>query len=188
MSKINRDFFFQQVRKTLFVKGLSQPQVDGHEAIVDAWEATHANDDDRWLAYMLATVYHETARTMQPIEEYGKGKGRPYGKPVPPYGHAYYGRGYVQLTWDYNYKRAGEEVGVDLLKHPEKALDPGIASKILFSGMIEGWFTGKKLATYFSPSKGDWPNARRIINGLDHADLIAEYGHDYYAAISYTSA
>ncbi len=29
---------------------------------------------------MLATVYHETAKTMQPIEEYGRGVGRDYGK------------------------------------------------------------------------------------------------------------
>ena len=43
-----------------------------------AWTPALA-DDLRWLAYMLATTFHETARTMQPIEEYGKGKGKTYG-------------------------------------------------------------------------------------------------------------
>ncbi len=36
---------------------------------------------------------------MQPIEEYGRGKGRKYGAPAGPYGKIYFGRGYVQLTW-----------------------------------------------------------------------------------------
>lgn len=187
MTKINRAFFFQHLHTSLFPKGLNQGQVDGHETILDEWEAGYSDRDDRWLAYMLATVYHEVARTMQPIEEYGKGKGRKYGEKTPPYGHVYYGRGYVQLTWDYNYKDAGKKIGVDLLQYPEKALEPEVATKILFRGMTEGWFTGKKLADYFSPDKEDWVNARRIVNALDHANQIAGYGHAYYAALSYTT-
>src|SRR5581483_8633719 len=38
--------------------------------------------DIRWAAYMLATVKHECADTFRPIEEFGKGRGRPYGEPV----------------------------------------------------------------------------------------------------------
>ena len=34
----------------------------------------------RQAAYMLATAKHETANTFAPIEEYGKGKGLPYGQ------------------------------------------------------------------------------------------------------------
>ena len=52
--------------------------------------------------------------------------------------------------------------------------------------MMEGWFTGKKLSNYFDLQKEDWRNARRIINVLDKADLIASYGKQYYAAISHT--
>ncbi|MEE4406756.1 hypothetical protein [Enterobacter mori] len=65
------------------------------------------------LAYVLATTYHETAFTMQPIEEYGKGAGHPYGEPDPETGLAYYGRGYVQLIWKDNYQKVQDSV-VDL--------------------------------------------------------------------------
>ncbi len=75
---------------------------------------------------MLATAYWETAQTMEPIEEYGKGAGRPYGEPDPATEQTYYGRGYVQLTWLPNYEKASKEIydiefdagGVDLVNNP----------------------------------------------------------------------
>ncbi len=69
MSRINRPFFYDRVRVTLFGGRLQPPQVQGLEAILDHWEKTSAAKDDRWLAYMLATAFHETARTMQPVRE-----------------------------------------------------------------------------------------------------------------------
>jgi len=178
MAKLNRDFFFKYVRLHLFGGSLKQSQVDGLTAILDYWEAGYSGKDDRWLAYMFATAHHETDRTFQAIEEYGKGKGKPYAP--------YYGRGLVQLTWDYNYKKMGDRFGVDLVDHPEKALDLDLAVKVMFYGMINGSFTGRKLSDYFSSAKDDWVNACRIINVLDKAHLIAGYGHQYYAALSYT--
>ena len=186
MSKINREFFFEQLHKSLYPKGLNQSQVDGHEAILDVWENGYDDKDDRWLAYMLATAYHETARTLQPIEEYGHGKGRKYGEPEGPFGQRYYGRGYVQLTWYANYVKADKELGTHIAQHPEDALKPEIAAKVMFRGMMEGWFTTRKLSDYFAAGKADWFNARKIINALDHAAQIADYGQSYYAAISYT--
>jgi hypothetical protein len=188
MSLINRNFFFTQVRRTLFTGSLRQTQVDGINAILDGWEAKYAADDDRWLAYALATTYHETDQQMQPIEEYGKGRGQPYGKPDPATGQTYYGRGFVQLTWNYNYQKMSELLGVDFYHHPDLALDLDNATNILFIGMIEGLFTGKSLRNYFSGTTEDWVNARRIINGLDKAQAIAAYGHSFYAAISYTTS
>src|SRR6202000_1124774 len=73
MAQINRSFFFTHVRRMLFSNVLAQSQVDGRNAILDGWEAKYTADDDRWLAYALATTYHETAQHMQPIDEYGKG-------------------------------------------------------------------------------------------------------------------
>jgi len=192
---INRKFFFDHVRQVLFNGKLSQQQVNGITAILDEWEANHADDDDRWLAYMLATVHHETDRKMAPIEEYGKGKNRPYGRRIKMSGAPYtdtnnlfYGRGFVQLTWYENYQKAGRKLGVDMIKKPELALDLKYATDILFYGMSEGWFTGKKLSDYFQGDKEDWVNARRIINGTDKASLVASYAKLYYSAISYTTA
>ncbi|MGR7464437.1 peptidoglycan-binding protein [Klebsiella aerogenes] len=144
-----------------------------------------------WLAYVLATTYHETAFTMQPIEEYGKGVGRPYGEPDPQTGQVYYGRGYVQLTWHDNYLRGQETVtdfrtlqnNVPLLARPELALEPWVAVQIAINGMSTGWFTGKSLGDYLTDTKTDYVNARRIINGTDKAQTIAAYAEEAEAAL-----
>jgi putative chitinase len=188
MSQINRGFFFTHVRRIMFSNVLQQSQVDGINAILDAWEAKYAEGDDRWLAYALATTYHETDQHMQPIEEYGKGRGMPYGKPDPTTGKVYYGRGFVQLTWERNYKTMSDLLGVDFVDHPELALELDNATKIMFIGMIKGLFTARSLGDYFNNTTNDWVNARRIINGLDKAQAIAMYGHNFYSAISYTTS
>jgi putative chitinase len=185
MTLINRRFFFTQVRR--MSNDLRQSQVDGMNAILDEWEAKYATDDDRWLAYALATTYHETDQQMQPTEEYGKGRGMAYGKPDPTTGQVYYGRGFVQLTRERNYERMSGLLDVDFVHHPELALKLGNATSIMFIGMINGLFTGKYLSDYFNKAKEDWVNARRIINGLDKAQAIAMYGHNFYSAISYTT-
>lgn len=196
---INKTFFFDQARRTLFDGKFSEKQVDGLTAILNEWEKNYAKQDDRWLAYMLATTHHETDRTMQPIEEYGKGRTKPYGQKLKlakdsrgrhiPYTNTneiFYGRGFVQLTWYENYDKAGKKLGQNFLKNAALVMDLKNATKILFIGMIEGWFTTRKLSTYFNATTEDWKNARRIINGTDKADLIKDYALRYYACISYT--
>lgn len=136
----------------------------------------------RQVSYILATIYHETATTFKPIEEYGKGKGKPYGQFFDVNGskytgltNLYYGRGFVQLTWLSNYVRAKNELGVDFVNHPELALDFNNAIAIANYGMVEGWFSGKKLDDYINTLKTDYVGARYIINGTDKAQLIASY-------------
>ncbi|MEQ1901932.1 MAG: glycoside hydrolase family 19 protein [Devosia sp.] len=199
---INRNFFFETVRLRLFDGSLKAGQVAGLTGILDEWEAGHAKKDDRWLAYMLATVHHETDRTFRPIKEYGgenyfikmydvRGErpqnARDHGNDQPGDGPKYCGRGFVQLTWKNNYRAMSKVTGVDLVAHPERAMELPVATKILFYGMMNGSFTGKKLGDYFNPAGEDWVNARRIINGKDKANIIAEYGKRYYSAISYTT-
>ena len=53
--------------------------------------------------------------------------------------------------------------------------------------METGLFTGRKLRDYFDKSSEKWIDARRIINGLDKAPQIADYGRKFYSAISYTT-
>lgn len=205
---INRDFFFDQCQRTLFTGKLGAGQKGGMSVILDAWEAALSKSDDRWLAYALGTTYHETAFTMQPIRERGgaayftkmydpnssvpkraalarKMKARPGDGPI------FYGRGFVQLTWRVNYAVMGQTYKTDLTSAAaaaDKALQPDLAAKIMFKGMIDGIFTGKKFADYFNSKGADWKNARRIINGLDSADAIALYAKKFYAAISYTTS
>jgi predicted chitinase len=124
---------------------------------------------------MLATVKHECAGTWQPIAEDGKGKGRKYGTPDPVTGQVYYGRGYVQLTWKANYQAMSKVTGADLVNHPELALTAPVAYRIMEYGMRNGSFTGVGLKKYIHEDVCDYLNARRIINGIDCAELIANY-------------
>jgi hypothetical protein len=135
------------------------------------------------LAYMLATAKWETAHTMEPVreaywlsEEWREANLRYY---------PWYGRGFVQLTWEENYQRAQEKLGLGtvLTDDPDMALEPSIAGRIMLAGMSEGWFTGKKLSDYITPGSVDFVNARRIINGTDHASDIASIAAEYDAAL-----
>ena len=178
--KFDRTKFFDAYASAF--GALRQSQTDGLNALLAAAEGDGDITDIRWLAYMFATVKHECADTWRPIEEFGKGKGRKYGQPVTvtdPAGkqftNVYYGRGYVQLTWDYNYRSMGSALKNRLLYEPELALDAEVAYEIMSLGMRKGSFTGRKLADYIHDGAADYVNARKIINGLDQAARIAGY-------------
>lgn len=166
----DRRIFFDGCREE-FGK-LLQPQVDGLNFLLHRLEKDFG--DIYWLAYILATVKHETADTFQPVMERGKGKGRAYGQNDPATGQAYYGRGYCQLTWGANYRKFARKLGLDLYRNPGLALEPDTAYRILVMGMRDGLFTGKKLSDYLKGESRDYQNARRIVNGVDRAEHIAQ--------------
>jgi putative chitinase len=174
--------FFDAVRP-LFGGSLSQPQVDGLALIAQAWDK-YGDGDTAKLAYILATAFHETAQTMQPIKEYGKGRGKKYGKPDET-GKAPYGRGHVQLTWRENYVNADKKLklGGKLAADYDLALDPLISVRVLITGMQQGWFTGKKLGDYIHGDVMDFVGARRIVNGTDKATLISEHARTFLKAL-----
>lgn len=202
---INRKVFFDRVRAKPFGGKLSATQVSGMTFILDAWEASHAGKDDRWLAYALGTTFHETAFTMQPIRELGgdarfrrlydiegdkPALARQLGNLTPGDGVRFHGRGYVQLTGRTNYTAMQTAFGGDLTGSRAAAdgvMEPGLAAKIMFRGMEKGTFTGKKFADFFNATKEDWVNARKIINGLDKAEKIAGHARDFNAAISHAA-
>jgi hypothetical protein len=188
---MNKHIFFDNISKSLFNGQLTYHQKNGIDFKLTAFDIY----DDRWRAYMLATVLHETGRTMHPVEEVGKGRGKPYGRKIKHNRTAYtfpdrlyYGRGDVQLTWYENYELMGKLLNYPLLKYPELALEPDISARILIEGMTHGKsnrgdFTGVSLENYFNNHKEDPINARRIINGLDQASLIAKYYRLFLNAI-----
>ena len=102
-------------------------------------------------------------------------------------GKCWLGRGYVQITHKANYLKLKGVTGADLTGNPLKAMEVPVALDIMFKGMKQGSFTGRKLAEFFSGPKEDWRSARKIINGLERADLVASYAKKYYSAISYTT-
>jgi putative chitinase len=189
---IDRDIYFSSVRSSMFKGAMSQQQVDGQNAILSQWDDQDTGSpmtDLRWLAYMLATTFHETAQKMWPIEEYGRGSGKPYGVKDPQTGQTYYGRGFVQLTWRENYHNATVELSLtgdrDLEYNASMALDLVIASQIMFRGMAEGWFTGNKLGDFFSDYDDDAVGARIIINNdvKENGSLVAGYHNKFLTAL-----
>ena len=211
---INRSFFFDHLGETLYRNGLKQSQVDGHEAILDAWEDRYAEKDDRWLAYILATAHHETGGAMRPVTEnlnysaqrllevfptrFSHADARRYARKREMIANRVYGGRLGNGDeasgdgWRYRGRGLVQITGRDnyrtfgLEKDPEAALDPGISIRILIEGMIAGSYTGKKLEDYFHDDEADWVNARKIINRLDRAGDIARHARAYYASISYT--
>ena len=82
------------------------------------------------LAAFMGQMAHESM-DFKSAEEIGGGKASYSGGPK------YKGRGYIQLTHDYNYKKYGDLLGVDLLNNPELAAQPDIAAKIALAYWAE---------------------------------------------------
>jgi len=122
-------------------------------------------------AYVIATAYHETAHTFKPVKE-AFWKSEDWRKENFRY-YPYYGRGFIQITWEDNYNRFGMLLKIDLANNPDLALEPKNAMKIMLEGFKYGRFTGKKLEHYIDGIKTDYINARRCINGTDRAEHIA---------------
>lgn len=179
--------FFANVKAGLLGPDLSKDEVDGCNAILEAMKGlllSHA-------AYALATAYHETNSKMLPVRE-AYWLSEAWRRKNLRY-YPWYGRGYVQLTWQENYKRSDEELhlGGRLLADPDVALELDVAAPVMRLGMVEGWFAGDKqgrhtlsrhLPTRLA-SLDQMISARRIINGIDDNVLIARYGQQFQAAL-----
>lgn len=178
------------VIRPLFGGRLSQSRVDGCEALRKATLGLPLPQ----RAYLIATVFHETARTMRPITEIGERSyfakyepgtriGAGLGNTIPGDGWRYRGRGYVQITGRRNYALAGGKLGLNLIGDPDLALQPLVAARILIEGCREGWFTSRRLADYLTGIPPDYVGARRVINGTDRARDIAGYAVTFEAAL-----
>ena len=95
------------------------------------------------VAAFLANVSHETGGLAEVVEQDTANYAhycdatKPYGCPAGP--AAYYGRGPIQLSWNFNYKAAGDALGVDLLGNPGLV---GTNASISWQTGLWYWMTG----------------------------------------------
>ncbi|MDI6814065.1 MAG: glycoside hydrolase family 19 protein [Rhizobiaceae bacterium] len=216
---MDRAKFFASLRRGgsgVFGSSLSQAQVQGCEAILDAC-ARYGVTDQHHVAECLAEPYHETGGYMLPIKEtvmpshkdknppddlvirrldqaYAAGKlpwvSRPYWRKDTS-GKAWFGRGPIQATHRINYAKIGQVLGVDLLKDPDRILEPAIGAASAVVGLRDGLYTGRKLSDFDfvkelakATQPGGEYGPRRMVNGKDGTDRkVAGYHRAFYAAL-----
>lgn len=199
---MNREAFFNEIRRTIFGGKLSQPQVTNINLLLEAWEKHYPSADLRWVANSLAQIHHETGGKMTPVRETFADSdavaiarlerawktGRLPWVKNPYWKDGWFGRGHIQLTHRRNYLRMGERIGVDLATQPSLMLEPRISAEVAVIGMVEGLFTGKKLGHFFNATTDDPINARRIINGPDSTERrIADVHQRFLLALTSAS-
>ena len=206
---MDKKAFYATLRRDprVFGTSLGKRQVAGIEGLLKAFD-THGDGQIDTLAYGLATAYHETARAMVPIKEtvmshhrdknpsddtvirrldaWARRIGRTtniYWRRQGRYNLAYFGRGHVQLTWELNYQRSSADAGVDLLRYPDKMLDPVISARVLWGGLLDGRWNGGGNGLRHYLEKSDLQGARRTVNITDQWHKVAEYHYAFLGAL-----
>ena len=175
---INKKIFFDLYRNYLDKNNsLSQKEVDDLEVFLDMFDYNIDYFTIPQWAYVFATTFHETAFTFSPVKEafhlsenWRKNNLRYY---------PWYGRGYVQTTWEVNYKRDEDRTGIPFTKNPNLALIPENAFCTMIYNMKHGTYTGKSLDYYINEKRKSYKYARYVINGKDKRDVIASYAYTF---------
>lgn len=203
MSKINREIFFSKIND------LNEHQKENINTLLDYFDNSEVLNRLSHYAFCLGNMAIETNHTFQPvIEGYWINSGKrvkslydyytknnhkaldtifPNGLTYP----TYEGRGFVQITHNFNYQKFQSIIkdiyGVDIVENPDLCLKIDIAFKIMEQGITDRnlSFTGKILDDFFTDDKQDFHNSRRIINGLDRADIIESRCFDFFNALEF---
>lgn len=168
--------------KTKSAKGLDLSTTRGTIAAIKSECTKQGLGLKTQIAYVLATAEWETNHTFKPVREaYWIADTDTYLKTHAPSSnyYPYYGRGFVQLTWQTNYATYGKLLGLDLVRKPDLALEPEAALFVLVHGFKTGGFTGRKLSDFVNAQATDFVNARRCINGTDKQQEIAKLAKEH---------
>jgi predicted chitinase len=156
-----------------------------HEAVLTRTARAAGITDPTELAAFLAQCAHESHDFKSMVEYGGSLDFRKYDPKFAPRkakalgntkagdGARYKGRGYIQLTGRYNYKRAGEALGLPLEEKPELAENPEVAAKVAV------WFWQQRV----QPKVNNFNDVRAVtkpinpgLNGLqDRKDSFIDF-------------
>ncbi|WP_312377018.1 hypothetical protein [Pseudomonas oryzihabitans] len=193
---------------------LSSKSLENLSELIDSLNSYYKSENHKAniyeIAYMLATVRHETYHYLSQeffskkpeigelsyFDKYDpilantvqlRRRAIENGNSQQGDGYKYRGRGCVHLTWKKNYLKASEKFEVDFVSNPDLAAEFKYSVPIMIWGMTNGIFTGKKLKDYINSERTDFEGARRIINGSDQKDLIAGYARKFLDILEETS-
>lgn len=126
-------------------------------------------------AAAIGTICIETASTFKPVreafwldEEWRRRNLRYY---------PWYGRGYIQLTWESNYTNAGRALGIDLLTDPDDAMKPPTAAAVF------GWYWCEARDIGPLADQKRWSSVRIAVQGGEaHLDRLVRVSEALIAA------
>lgn len=176
---IDKFYFTKRLREFNLFHSFTDLQVSSINYILDECDSQGVVMPEQ-IAYLMSTSYHECynpktpSTRLTPMKEFG---GELYLRKKKYY--PYYGRGFSQLTWEENYKKESKRLGVDLVGNPDLILEPKLAANSHVYCLMNGVYAGKKISDYINSKKVDYINARRCVNGLDKANLIAGYAEKF---------
>lgn len=203
---MNLTTFFAYARRAPFGGRLTQAQIDGMTAILAEWDKRGLMDK-RWLAYMLATAFHETGGKMQPLRENmnytsaaqikktwptrfpSEASAQPFVRNGRALANKVYGARMGNTGpddgWTYRGDGLPQLTGRDNFQkfNVQPGMNLSTAVRVMFDGMIKGMFTGRKLSDYFNGTANDAEGARKIVNGTDKKSLIAGYHKNFMDAL-----
>lgn len=144
-------------------------QVAAHWPLIAQALEQRGLNDRLVCAGVIGTIAIETASTFAPVREaYYLGDfdtAEAWRRANLRY-YPYYGRGFVQLTWESNYQRASAVLGVDLVSEPDLALDPWLSAQLLALFIDEHGVAE-------AARRQDWRAVRyRVLGGYDGADRL----------------
>jgi putative chitinase len=210
---VNRTTFFAYARKAPFGGRLNTSQVAGLTAILDYWDAS-SYKDVRWLAYALATAFHETGGKIQPVEENlnyttaaqicktwpvrfpSEAAAKPYVRNPQKLANLVYGGRMGNRApddgWTYRGRGLPQQTGRQMYAkfgqeaNPALALDLRTSVANMFKGMVNGLYTGQALSDFFNANTSMPVDARAIINGdkKTKGKLVAGYYKNFVDAIN----
>ncbi|KAJ4949815.1 hypothetical protein NE237_000143 [Protea cynaroides] len=130
-----------------------------------------SDDSKREIAAFFAHVTHETGYFCY-IEENDKSNNycdASYTQYPCTSGKAYYGRGPLQLTWNYNYGAAGNSIRFDGLNSPET-----VANDVLISFKAALWFWMNDCHSIITSGQGFGATIQKINSGECNGGNTAE--------------